>query len=173
MEPLVDYIRLLSEHGRLATLPQIAALAGMAEIDETDVAPQYITLIVQPQYQDICMRLSAGAHYFFSSDIMASNYAERYLAVQRGDITSAFAAQVREHSCQHNQIVEASTLHYPPYQLDSEAIARLKQQLNTAAYRDICFALDDTGNGYFYCSSGLTASYANVLANYDPYEWSF
>ncbi|MFQ6370545.1 hypothetical protein [Shewanella sp. YIC-542] len=170
----MKYIRLFSQHGRLVTLPQLAAVIGQeAEPEEDDVVGQYIQLILAPEFADICMRPSVEEHYFFSSKHIVESYADRWLAIRRGETLATLASQVREASCRHNAVLEASVLGYKPYELDREGQDALREQLAADPdYCDVAYATNAAGEGYFYSTRGLNAGYAKVLADYDPDEWS-
>ncbi|TCN84641.1 hypothetical protein [Shewanella fodinae] len=174
MQDLVKYIRLFSQHGKLVTLPQVAAVIGLEEEPEDeDVVGQYVQLILAPEYADICMRKSADEHYFFSRKHIVDSYANRWLAIRRGEVLPTLVQQIREASCQHNAVVEESILNYKPYALDSEGREALREQLAAdPECCDIAYAKTAQGEGYFYSTRGLNAGYAKVLANYDPNEWS-
>lgn len=175
MQDLVKYIRLFSQHGRLVTLPQITAVIGRAEEpDDAQVVEQYVQLVLSARFDDVCMRLSAGEHYFFSRNHIVESYASRWLAIRRGEVLSTLVSQVRDASCRHNAVVEESVLGYKPYELDGEGIAALREQLAAdPETTDVAYATNEKGEGYFYSTRGLNANYAKVLANYDPYRWSF
>ncbi len=175
MQDLVKYIRLFSQHGRLVTLPQITAVIGQQEEpDEEQVVDQYVQLILAPEFGDICMRPSEDEHYFFSRHFIVESYASRWLAIRRGEVLQTLVSQVREASCKHNAVVEESVLGYKPYELDSEGIAALREQLAAEPEcNDVAYAINENGAGYFYSTRGLNANYAKVLADYDPYRWSF
>ena len=175
MQDLVKYIRLFSQHGRLVTLPQMVAVIGQSDDEEEpeDVVGQYIQLVLAPEYADICMRQSADEYYFFSRKHIVESYANRWLAIRRGEVLQTLVNQVRDFSCRHKAVVEEIVLRSKPYELDNESQQALREQLDAdPECCDIAYAINAKGEGYYYSTRGLTARYAKVLANYDPYEWS-
>lgn len=173
MIELVGYIRVFSQHGRLVTAEQIAAVAGL-EWDSEQTVDRYIRLILNEAYRDVQMRLSGKDHYFYSEQFIVERYAEQWLALNRGETLEVIAAQIRRNSCRHTAVFEESVLTFAPYHFDELKLAttrdQLRQQLGT---EDIFYAVDNQGRGYYYSTQGLSHSYAEVLANYDPYEWSY
>lgn len=173
MIELVGYIRVFSQHGRLVTAEQIAAVAGL-EWDCSQTVSCYVSLILNRDYADIQMRLSGKDHYFYSEKYIVERYAEQWLALNRGEELEAIAAQIRRNSCRHTAVFEESVLTFAPYHYDELKLASIQEQLpQQAGTEDIFYAVDNQGKGYYYSTQGLSHSYAEVLANYDPYEWSY
>ncbi len=173
MQELVGFIRLFSQHGRLVTLPQLLAVAGEEIEQELDVVQSYIQLILQPEHSDMKMCLSADEHYFYSNNHIVDSYAQRWLALKRGEAAATLAQHVRQSSCKHTAVLEESVLGYPPYSLDAEGQTVLREQLlSMPEYEDIRYDVDKQGKGYYFSIDGLSPTYAKVLANYDPFEWS-
>lgn len=113
MIELVGYIRVFSQHGRLVTAEQIAAVAGL-EWDCSQTVSCYISLILNRDYADIQMRLSGKDHYFYSEKYIVERYAEQWLALNRGEELEAIAAQIRRNSCRHTAVFEESVLTFAP-----------------------------------------------------------
>ncbi|MFP9135481.1 hypothetical protein ACLKZ7_20860 [Shewanella algae] len=173
MLELVDFIRLFSRHGRLVSLPQLLAVAGDDSEKTVDAVQEYIRLILAPEHRDLKMRISEDEHFFYSDRYMVDSYANRWLALQRGEVAATLAQQIRETSCRHTAVLEASVLGYPPYSLDAEAQQALRQQLLAMPeYDDIRYDTGSDGKGYYFSTDGLSPEYARVLADYDPFEWS-
>ncbi|MGL4615614.1 MAG: hypothetical protein ACRCVV_17325 [Shewanella sp.] len=173
MIELVGYIRVFSQHGRLVTAEQIAAVAAI-QWDASQTVSRYIQLILNGDYADIQMRLSGNDHYFYSEKFIVERYAEQWLALNRGEALVAIVAQIRRNSCRHTAVFEESVLTFAPYYYDEAKLAGIRQQLSQQpGCEDIFFAQDNQGQGYYYSTQGLSHSYAQVLANYDPYEWSY
>ncbi|MGL5358910.1 MAG: hypothetical protein ACRDBI_04205 [Shewanella sp.] len=172
MIELVGYIRVFSQHGRLVTAEQIAAVAGLPW-DASQTVSRYIGLVLNADYADMQMRLSGKDHYFYSDRFIAERYAEQWLALNRGEECEAIAAQIRRNSCRHTAVFEESVLTFAPYHYDAAKLACIREQLpQQAGTEDIFYAKDKEGRGYYYSTQGLSHTYAEVLANYDPYEWS-
>lgn len=173
MIELVGYIRVFSQHGRLVTAEQIAAVAGL-EWHSKQTVDCYIRLILNGNYADIQMRLSGKEHYFYSEKFIVERYAEQWLALNRGEDLEAIAAQIRRNSCRHTAVFEESVLTFAPYHYDEFKLAKTRDLLpQQPGTEDIFYAKDNQGRGYYYSTQGLSHSYAELLANYDPYEWSY
>ncbi|BFL82937.1 hypothetical protein [Shewanella baltica] len=172
MIELVGYIRVFSQHGRLVTAEQIAAVAGL-EWDNKQTVAGYIQLIFDEAYADVQMRLSDKRHFFYSDRSIVERYAEQWLALERGDAFEAIIAQIRRNSCRHTEVYQESVLTFAPYLYDEPQLAKVREQLpQQLGAEDIHYAVDKQGKGYYYSTQGLSHSYAAVLANYDPCEWS-
>ncbi|MDR9765362.1 hypothetical protein RJP56_04735 [Shewanella baltica] len=171
MIELVGYIRVFSQHGRLVTAEQIAAVAGL-EWDNKQTVAGYIQLILNEAYADVQMRLSDKRHFFYSDKSIVERYAEQWLALERGDAFEAIIAQIRRNSCRHTEVYQESVLTFAPYLYDEPQLANVREQLPQLGAEDIHYAVDKQGKGYYYSTQGLSHSYAAVLANYDPCEWS-
>ncbi|MGI2023149.1 hypothetical protein [Shewanella glacialipiscicola] len=172
MIELVGYIRVFSQHGRLVTAEQIAAVAGL-EWDSEQTIHRYINLILTEDYVDVQMRLSGEKYFFYSDRSIVERYAEQWLALERGEAFEAVIAQIRRNSCRHTEVYLESVLTFAPYFYDEPKLCHLRQQLpQQSGAEDIHYAQDNQGQGYYYSTQGLSHSYAAVLANYDPCEWS-
>lgn len=71
MIELVGYIRVFSQHGRLVTAEQIAAVAGL-KWDNKQTVAGYIQLILDEAYADVQMRLSDKRHFSIPTKVSLS-----------------------------------------------------------------------------------------------------
>lgn len=172
MIELVGYIRVFSQHGRLVTAEQIAAVAGL-EWDSAQTVSRYIDLILNEDYKDLQMRRSGERYFFYSDRSIVERYAEQWLALERGEDFEAIIAQIRRNSCRHTEVFRESVLTFAPYHYDELKLVNVRERLPLQKdAEDIHYGVDSQGEGYYYSTRGLSHNYAAVLANYDPYEWS-
>ncbi len=176
MIELVDYIRLLSKDGRLVTAEQVIAVAGLdLEIEDVEVAHQ--ALIEDSQYQDIAIIAAETEHYFYSKKFIVRSYATQWVGVKDGKLIETMADYIRRYSSM-GELVAASNFTHPPYNLEHSALVGLIERFNqTAGCEDIHFQLDaqsyeTKSEGYFFSIKTMTTTYAKVLADHDPFEWS-
>jgi hypothetical protein len=171
MESLVDFIRLLSEHGRLATVNQLIAIAGVElEIDNPNAAHQQ--LLEDVQYQDITLIEGDADSYFYSNRYIVDSYAKQWLGVSEGKITATMAEYIRRYSALGELVPEDNFTH-PPYNLERESLVNLPMQLSEDnEFADIGYQKGHNGTGHYFSAKHIKASYAKVLADHDPFEWS-
>ncbi|WP_153915610.1 hypothetical protein [Shewanella sp. TC10] len=175
MIELVDYIRLLSKDGRLVTAEQVIAVAGLdLEIEDVEVAHQQ--LIEDTQYQDVAIIAGEKDHYFYSKRFIVSTYATQWVGVKDGKLIETMASYIRRYSSM-GELVAASNFTHPPYNLEQTELATLKEKFShTEGCEDIHFQLDRQNNsdtqGYYFSIKTMTTTYAKVLADHDPFEWS-
>ncbi|MBY6018131.1 hypothetical protein [Ferrimonas balearica] len=167
--PLVGFIRLLSQRGRLATLEQLLPLSGL-DLEVEDVPAAWQTLVADPSYRDLRLLSEGENHYLYSNASMVDAYAERYVAIQSGRLVQTVAEHIRHYSAL-GEVFPQSTLNHPPYQLDETAQAALRAQLHADDQtRDIDWGEGRDGPYGFSCHH-LSRDYAAVLANQDPFEF--
>ncbi|MFS1422124.1 hypothetical protein [Shewanella sp. 10N.286.48.B5] len=176
MIELVDYIRLLSKDGRLVTAEQVIAVAGLdLEIEDVKVAHQ--ALIEDSQYQDIAIIAAETEHYFYSKRYIVSSFAAQWIGVKNGKLIETMADYIRRYSAM-GELVAATNFTHPPYKLERSELAELMKRFNsTDGCEDIHFQLDANTNetdseGYYFSIKTMTNTYAKVLAEHDPFEWS-
>ncbi len=170
MIELVDYIRLLSRDGRLVTAEQVITVAGLKNEIEDSVAA-HEQLIQDSKYQDIAIIAGKDDHFFYSKRFIISSYAVQWVGVNDGDLIETMADYIRKYSVL-GELVSANNFTHPPYKLDSKALSGLNDKFNkTPGCEDIHFQA--TGEkGFYFSIKSITKTYAKVLSNYDPFEWS-
>ncbi|WP_299573531.1 hypothetical protein [uncultured Shewanella sp.] len=176
MIELVDYIRLLSKDGRLVTAEQVIAVAGLTlEIEDVELAHQQ--LIEDSQYQDIEIIKGASEHYFYSKRYIVAAYAKQWMGVKDGKLIETMADYIRRYSAM-GELVAATNFTHPPYKLDRAELMSLTEKFNaTLGCEDIQFQFDaksaeTDSQGYYFSINTMTNTYAKVLAEHDPFEWS-
>lgn len=167
MEQIVEYVRLMSQHGRVVTAEQAAALAGV-ELGE-DIPAQHQQLIEQAQYQDLVLTVTQDKHYLYSNQIMADSFAAQCIAVDCDDALQAMTAEIRRFS-ELGELLPANSFSYPPYQLDTTQLSEHCSQL--CLQDDIELVTGNDDERYLFSTEHITATYAEVLANFDPFEYS-
>ncbi|ABZ75266.1 conserved hypothetical protein [Shewanella halifaxensis HAW-EB4] len=171
MESLVDFIRLLSEHGRLATANQVIAIAGLElEIDDPEAA--YLKLVEDIQYKDIKLMDGDSQSYFYSDRYIVDSYAKQWLGVNEGKLAFTMAEYIRRYSAL-GELVPEDNFSHAPYSLSTAELKLLPTQLGESSHcNDIAYQKGKDGAGYYYSLQHITSTYAQVLANHDPFEWS-
>ena len=176
MIELVDYIRLLSKDGRLVTAEQVIAVAGLdLEIEDVELAHQQ--LIEDSQYADIAIIAAETDHYFYSKRFIVRSYAVQWIGVKDGKLIETMAEYIRRYSSM-GELVAASNFTHPPYKLERDELTTLMEQFSqTAGCEDIHFQADaktdeTRSEGYYFSIKTMTNTYAKVLAEHDPFEWS-
>ncbi|WP_028115597.1 hypothetical protein [Ferrimonas senticii] len=167
MHAIVDFVRLMSSHGRVVTAEQAAALAGVELAN--DVPSQYQQLVTDPQYQDLVLHSVAERHYLYSTQTLADSYAKQCIAVDCRDPLQGMAAEVRRFS-QLGELLPSSSFSVAPYRFDPEALADHCQLL--CQLDDIERVTGNDGEQYLFSTAHIRPSYAQVLADYDPFEYS-
>lgn len=171
MESLVDFIRLLSEHGRLATANQVIAIAGL-NIEIDDPAASYLQLIKEIQYKDIKLIEGDSQSYFYSDRYIVDSYARQWLGVNEGKLALTMAEYIRRYSALGELVPEGNFSH-APYSLSTSELKLLPEQLCESIHcNDIGYQKGNDGAGHYYSLQHITSTYAQVLANHDPFEWS-
>ncbi len=174
MESLVDFIRLFSKAGRLVTLAQVAAVAGI-DIDIEaieDIKAAHQQLIADSRYQDIQLIAGDCEPYFYSEIYIVSSYAKQWLGVKQGNVLATMAEDIRRFSAVGALLPEDNFCH-PPYNLsDDERQQLLAQLAHHPEHQDIGLCQDNSGAGHYFSTRHLSACYAQILANHDPFEWS-
>ncbi|WP_119968945.1 hypothetical protein [Shewanella japonica] len=176
MIELVDYIRLLSKDGRLVTAEQVIAVAGLdVEIEDVELAHQQ--LIEDSQYHDIAIIAGEKEHYFYSKRFIVRSYAIQWIGVKDDKLIETMADYIRRYSAM-GELVAAINFSYPPYQLElSELTTLIDKFSQTEGCEDIHFQADAKNHetqthGYYFSIKTMTNTYAKVLADHDPFEWS-
>ena len=171
MESLVDFIRLLSQHGRLATANQLIAIAGL-ELEISDVNTEYQQLIEDEKYQDILLIQGELDSYFYSDRYIVNSYAQQWLGVNEDKLNATMAENIRRYSALGELVPEDNFIH-APYNLAQADLKTLPQQfIAIAEFADIGYQQGDNGIGHYFSTESIKPSYAKVLANHDPFEWS-
>lgn len=171
MEPLVDFIRLFSQHGRLVTASQVIAISGI-ELEIDDVNAQYEQLIKDEKYQDILLIQGDIDSYFYSDRYIVNSYAQQWLGVNEDKLSATMAEYIRRYSALGELVPEDNFTH-APYNLAQADLRTLPQQfIAIAEFADINYQQGDNGVGHYFSTKSIKQSYAKVLANHDPFEWS-
>jgi hypothetical protein len=171
MIELVDYIRLLSRDGRLVTADQIIAVAGL-ELEIEDINEAYKTLIEDDQYADIVIIEAKDDFYFYSKKYIVKSYAEQWIGVKNGDLLDTIANEVRRYGAL-GELVAANNFTHPPYNLENAELDELIGKFEAAdGYEDISVQTSNDGAKQFFSTDSLTTTYAAVLGDIDPFEWS-
>ncbi|MCK8044916.1 hypothetical protein MSG37_08460 [Shewanella sp. 1CM18E] len=171
MEPLVDFIRLFSQHGRLTTANQLIAVAGL-ELEINDVNSEHLKLIEETKYQDIMLIHGDIDSYFYSDRYIVESYAKQWLGVTEDKVSATMADYIRRYSALGELVPEDNFTH-APYNLAKADLDILPQQfMAMPEFADINYQHSENGTGHYFSTMHIKASYAKVLANHDPFEWS-
>lgn len=171
MIELVDYIRLLSRDRRLVTAEQIIAVAGL-DLEIEDINAAYQTLIEDKQYADIVIIQAKDDAYFYSKKYIVKSYAEQWIGVHNGDLLDTIANEIRRYGIL-GELVAANNFSHPPYNLEGTELDELIAKFETVkGFEDICIQTANDGAKQFFSTQFISTSYAIVLGNIDPFEWS-
>jgi len=171
MIELVDYIRLLSRDGRLSTADQIIAVAGL-ELEIEDINAAYQTLIEDEQYADIVIIEAKDDFYFYSKRYIVKSYAVQWIGVNNGDLLDTIANEIRRYGAL-GELVAANNFTHPPYNLEKAELDELIGKFeDVEGCEDICIQTANDGSKQFFSTHFLTTTYATVLGNIDPFEYS-
>ncbi|WP_144213863.1 hypothetical protein [Shewanella donghaensis] len=171
MIELVDYIRLLSRDGRLVTAEQIIAVAGL-ELEIEDVNAAHQELIKDEQYADILIIMGKEDFYFYSKKYIVKSYAEQWIGVNDGELLNTMVNYIRRYAAL-GELAAADNFAHPPYNLNKDELAGLIKQFQAVTgYEDIKLNIANDGTKQFFSTNSITVTYAAVLADVDPFEWS-
>ncbi|QIZ76960.1 hypothetical protein [Ferrimonas lipolytica] len=165
MKAIVEYVRLLSSRGRVITAEQAAAIAGV-ELEQ-DIQAQHQALVAEPEFHDVVLCCEQDQHFLYSNQVMADSYAAQCVAIECGEPLRAMTTEVSRFSGL-GELLPATTFSHPPYKLTSEQLEQ--QRLLLCEQPNIGYVEGNDGDGYLYDSNHISASYAQVLADYDEFE---